>query len=193
VIFNGNNYANEWVREASRRGLKNIRSTVDAIAELLVEKNISVLAKHGVLSPVETRSRYEIMLEIYIKTINIEALTALEMANRRILPAVMRQLRETASTVAALKAAGVDPATSASILADLSDGFTALKESVAALQKTAASAEGMHGDLVKQAKYYRDQVIPKMEKVREASDMLETKVDASIWPFPTYADLLFKI
>jgi glutamine synthetase len=193
VIFNGNNYAPEWVREAAHRGLKNIRTTVDAIAELLDEKNIEVLAKHGVLTPVETRSRYEIMLESYIKTINIEALTALEMANRRILPAVMRQVKEVAGTVAALKAAGADPATSVAILADLNDGFAALKESIAALQKASASADGMHGDVVKQAKYFRDQVIPKMEKVREIADAFESKVDASFWPFPTYADLLFKV
>ena len=193
VIFNGNNYDPEWVREAGRRGLKNIRTTVDAIAELLSEKNIEVLAKHGVLTKVECHSRYEIMLESYIKTINIEALTAIEMANRRILPAVMRQVKETAGTVAALKAAGVDPATSSAILVDLNESFAALKESTAALQKAAASAEGMHGDVAKQAKYYRDQVIPKMEKVREIADALEGKVDAAFWPFPNYADLLFKV
>jgi glutamine synthetase len=193
VIYNGDNYTPDWVREAARRGLKNIRSTVDAIGEMLVDKNIEVLSKNGVLSPVETRSRYVIMLENYVKTVNVEALTALEMANRYILPAVMRQVRETAGTVAALKAASVDPATSAAILADLSESFTALKESAAALQKTVAGAEGMHGDLLKQAKYYRDQVLPKMEKVREAADALESKVDASFWPFPTYADLLFKV
>ncbi len=193
VIFNGNNYAAEWVREAAKRGLKNIRTTVDAIAELLSDKNVEVLAKHGVLSKVETHSRYEIMLESYIKTINIEALTAIEMANRRILPAVMRQVKETAGTVAALKAAGVDPATSVVILNEVSEAFTALKESIVALQKAAASADGMHGDAAKQAKYYRDQVIPKMEKVREISDSLEGKVDASFWPFPTYSDLLFKV
>ncbi len=193
VIFNGNNYAAEWVREAAKRGLKNIRTTVEAIGELLVEKNIDVLAKHGVLTKVETQSRYEIMLESYIKTINIEALTAIEMANRRILPAVMRQVKESAGTVAALKAAGVDPATAVVILNEVSEGFTALKESIVALQKAAASAEGMHGDAAKQAKYYRDQVIPKMEKVREISDSLEGKVDASFWPFPTYGDLLFKV
>ena len=193
VIFNGNNYAPEWVREANRRGLKNIRSTVDAIAELQSDKNIQVLEKHGVLTAVETHSRYEIMLENYVKTINIEALTALEMANRRILPAVMRAVKETAGTVAALKAAGTDPATCSAILAELSAGFTALKDAVAALEKTQASAESMHGDLLKQAKYYRDQVIPKMEKARKIADTLETRVDASFWPFPTYAELLFKV
>lgn len=193
VIYNGDNYTPEWVREAAKRGLKNIRSTVDAIGELVLDKNVEVLSKHGVLSSVETRSRYVIMLEKYVKTVNVEALTALEMANRRILPAVMRQVRETASTVAALKAAGVDPTTSAAILADINEAFAALKESVAALQKTVDSAEGMHGDLLKQAKYYRDQVLPKMEKAREIADALEMKVDASFWPFPTYADLLFKV
>jgi glutamine synthetase len=193
VIFNGNNYAPEWVREAAKRGLKNIRNTVDAIGELLADKNIEVLARHGVLSPVETRSRYEIMLENYIKTINIEALTALEMANRRILPAVMRAVKETAGTVAALKAAGADPATCSAALSELSTGFTALKDSVAALEKTQASAGSMHGELIKQARYYRDQVIPKMEKARSIADELEMKVDASFWPFPTYGDLLFKV
>jgi glutamine synthetase len=193
VIYNGDNYTPDWVREAAKRGLKNIRSTVDAIGELAADRNIEILAKHGVLTPVESKSRYVIMLENYVKTVNVEALTALEMANRRILPAVMRQVRETAGTVAALKAAGVDPTTSAAILGEINEGFTALKESVAALQKTVDSADGMHGDLLKQAKYYRDQVIPKMEKVREVADVLELKVDASFWPFPTYADLLFKV
>jgi glutamine synthetase len=195
VIFNGNNYAPEWVKEAAARGLKNIRSTVDAIAELQSEKNINVLAKHGVLSAVETKSRYEIMLESYIKTINIEALTALEMANRRILPAVMRQVREVASTVSSLKMAGVEPANTAPVpmLAEFNEGLTALKDATNALQKASDSADGMHGDLVKQAKFYRDQVIPKMQALRDASDALEEKVDVTFWPFPTYADLLFKV
>ena len=193
IVFNGNNYAPEWVREAAKRGLKNIRNTVDAIGELLVDKNVEVLAKHGVLSAVETKSRYEIMLEHYIKTINIEALTALEMANRSILPAVLRQVKEVASTVAALKAAGSDPTAVSAVLADLSEGYTALKEAVTALGKAAASADAMHGDALKQAKYYRDQVFTKVEKVREVADMLETKVDASIWPFPTYGELLFHV
>jgi glutamine synthetase len=117
----------------------------------------------------------------------------LEMANRYIIPAVMRQVREAAATVSAVKAAGSDPTTVASVLNGISEGFTALKDAVASLQKSAVSADNMHSDILKQAKYYRDQVIPKMEKVRAITDNLECKVDANYWPFPTYSELLFHV
>ncbi len=193
IIFNGNNYAPEWVKEAEKRGLKNIRTTVDAAAEFLTAENIAVFEKYGVLTKVEIESRYEIMLENYIKTINIEGLTALEIANRRLLPAVLRQVKEVASTVAGLKAAGADASCSAAVLADLTDGYAALKDATVALEKASAAAEATHGDSLKQAKAYRDQVIPKIEKLREIADCLEGKVDAALWPMPTYADLLFKV
>ena len=193
IIFNGNNYAPEWVKEAEARGLKNIRNSVDAAAEYLDAKNIAVFEKQGVLSKVEVESRYEIMLETYVKVINIEALTAQEIANRRILPAVMRQVKEVASTVAALKAAGADSSATLAVLSDLTDSYAALKDAAVALEKATAAADGVSGDSLKQAKAYRDKVIPAMEKLRELADALEPKVDASFWPMPTYADLLFKI
>ncbi len=193
IIFNGNNYAPEWAKEAERRGLKNLPTTVDAAAEFLAPENIAVFEKHGVLTKVEVESRYEIMLENYIKTIHIEGLTALEIANRRLLPAVLRQVKEVASTVAGLKAAGADASCPAAVLTDLTESYSALKDATVALEKASAAADAAHGDALKQARAIRDQVIPKIAKMREIVDSLEGKVDSALWPMPTYADLLFKV
>jgi glutamine synthetase len=195
VIFNGNGYSDEWVAEAEKRGLPNIRSTVDAIPVLIAEKNVSVLSKHGVLSRTECESRYEINLENYIKTINIEALTTLEIANRQIVPSVIAYTTELATSIKAIKDAGVqvDVSAQTELLTEVSSLLASLKKNIKVLQDVTEKAANLHGDSFKQASYYRDVVFTQMGAVRAAADKLETLVDADLWPIPTYSDLLFNI
>jgi len=138
IIFNGNNYSEEWVAEAERRGLPNLKTTVDAIPVLIAEKNIKVLEKHGVLNRAEVLSRYEICLENYVKTIRIEALTMIEMASRQILPASLAYVGKVADTVASLKAAGADSSFAKEELDELVSLTSSLK---AAIDKLSAKLE----------------------------------------------------
>ncbi|WP_094546077.1 glutamine synthetase III [Petroclostridium xylanilyticum] len=195
VIFNGNGYSEEWVEEAERRGLPNIKSTVEAIPYLISEKSIKLFEKHKVFSSTELHSRYEIHLENYIKQINIEALTMLDMAKRQILPAVVKYTNELASSINAVKAAGVDADISVQeeMLREVSATLVSFKKNIATLEKVTAEAANMHGDTYKQACFYRDEVFAAMGRLRVDGDKLETLVDAALWPMPTYAELLFYV
>jgi glutamine synthetase len=195
IIFNGNGYSEEWVKEAEGRGLPNIKTTVESIKALINEKNLSVMEKHGVLSRVEMQSRYEISLEHYIKTINIEALTMLEMARRQILPAVIKFATAIASSINTIKAAVTDADISAQaeLLTEVSKLTSALKKNISLLGASVDKASSMHGDTFEQASFYRFDVFEKMAALRAIADELETIVDEKIWPFPTYADMLFNI
>jgi glutamine synthetase len=196
VIFNGNNYSDEWVAEAEKRGLPNIKSTVASIPALIAAKNIAVFEKHQVLSSVELHSRVEILLENYIKTINIEALTMLEMAKRQILPAVIGFAASLADSIAKVKAVSASISTSAqeALLSEVSDGISSLSANIAALEKALDDAEAVTGgDVAKLGEYYRDVIFTTMGKLRAASDQLESVVDVKAWPLPTYADMLFNV
>lgn len=191
IIFNGNNYAEEWVVEAEKRGLPNLKTTVDAIPSLISEKNVKLFEKHGVLTPTEMHSRYEIYLESYIKTVRIEALTMVDMARKQILPASMSYVKKVADTVASLNAAGV---VSSSVKGDLNK-LLALTDSLRTnLEKLGDKVDALDSssdDTKKIAVAYRDEIIPLMNALRADADKLETLVDASLWPMPTYGDLLF--
>jgi len=193
IIFNGNNYSEEWVAEAERRGLPNLKSSVDAIPVLIAEKNVKVLEKHGVLSPTERHSRYEICLENYIKTIRIEALTMIEMASRQILPVSLAYAKKVADTVAAFKAADTDSTCAKEELDELVSLTSALKASVNKLSAKLEEVDKHEGDSLGHARAYKDIIIPIMDELRAVADKLETKVDASMWPMPTYGDLLFGV
>ncbi|MCR4435459.1 MAG: glutamine synthetase III [Clostridiales bacterium] len=195
VIFNGNNYSEEWVLEAEKRGLPNIRSTVDAIPALIAEKNVKIMEKHGVLSKVELESRYEIQLENYIKTINIEALAMLEIAKRQILPASIKYATVLANSINAVKATGVDAdtTTQAGLLKDLSAVIASFKKNIQILEEVCEKASNAHGDTYEQACLYRDKVFAQMAVLREDGDKLETMVDRELWPMPTYGDMLFGV
>lgn len=195
VIFNGNGYSDEWIAEAERRGLPNIRSTVAAIPAIIEEKNVRIMEKHGVLSRVELESRYEIALDNYIKTINIESLTMLDMAKRQILPAVINFITRLAESFNSVKATGLDVATSAQadLLKEVSSLAKDFKDKITELDKATDSASCEDCDLYKQACIYRDVIFVKMGELREIGDKLETIVDADLWPLPTYADMLFNI
>jgi len=193
IIFNGNNYSEEWVAEAEKRGLPNLKTTVDAAPALIAEKNIKVLEKHGVLNRAEIFARYEICLENYIKTIRIEALTMIEMASRQILPASLAYVGKVANTVASLNAAGTDSSFAKEELDELVSLTSGLKAAIDKLGTKLEEVDAQDGDTLEHARAYRDVIIPQMNELRDFADKLETLVDASLWPIPTYGDLLFSV
>jgi glutamine synthetase len=195
IVFNGNGYSDEWVVEAEKRGLPNIKTTVEATKALISPKNIAVMEKHGVLSKVEMESRYEISLEIYIKTINIEALTMIEMAKRQIMPSVIKFATSIATSINSIKATGVaaDVTAQTELLTEVSSLTAALKKNIAVLEEAVAKASNAHGDTYEQAALFRFDVFEKMAALREVADTLETLVDGDVWPMPTYGDLLFNV
>lgn len=195
IIFNGNGYSEEWVKEAEKRGLPNIRSTVEAIPALIKEKNVKLMEKHGVLSKVELESRYEISLENYIKTINIEALTMLDIAKRQILPAVINFATKIAESINSVRATGlnVDISAQTELLEEVSSLMSEFKKNISELENAVNEASNMNSDSYSKACYYRDVIFTKMGILREIGNKLETIVDAELWPLPTYADMLFNI
>lgn len=195
IIFNGNNYSEQWVAEAEKRGLPNIKSMVESTKALIAEKNVKIFEKHGVLSKAELESRYEVMLENYIKTINIEALTMIDMAKRDILPAAIKFATELAGSINTIKAAGVSADTSAQaeLLTEVSSVMASFKNKIAVLEDSLVKASQIHGDTYEHAYYYRHDVFIKMGELRADGDKLETLVDTKLWPMPTYGDMLFKV
>ncbi len=191
IIFNGNNYSEEWLAEAEKRGLPNIRSTVESIGVIRDEKNLALMEKHGVLSRTEMESRAEINYEIYIKTINIEALTMVEMSKRQILPAVIDQKAILASSINTLTDAGENTGVEKALLKKISALTVSFSANLAKLEKAIDTAAKMHGNTKKQAEAYRDLVFKTMGELRQDADALETVVDADIWPLPSYSKLLF--
>lgn len=194
IIFNGDNYSEEWVKEAERRGLPNISNFVDAKKTLLLEENIEMFARQGVLSEKESLSRFEILMENYNKTINIEGLTAVEMAKRDILPVVMSYLGELSQAYNQMKATGVHQAldTQEELLTEISTLAASSYRKVKELEKAIAEAAAIH-DVTMQGTCYRDKVLPAMRTLREDIDRLEMLVDSKRWPMPTYGELLFGI
>jgi glutamine synthetase len=189
IIFNGNNYSDDWQKEAAKRGLLNLRTSVDAYGELMKPDVVKAFEKYGVLNERELRARYEVALEQYNKTINIEAQLMVLMANRYILPAAYRYQAEVGQSVAAVKAAG-SVAKEARRGLDKLVAFTEqFKVKVDKLQDL-LEHEGA-GDAEKHARYFRDKVIPVMTDLRELGDSLECIVPHDLWPLPTYREMLF--
>ncbi len=195
IIFNGNGYSDEWVVEAEKRGLSNLGSTVESIPALITEESIKLFEKHGVLSKLELESRYEIQLEQYIKTINIEALTMLEMAKRQILPAGINYATTLANSINAIKSTGVvaDISAQEELLIQVSGLLGSFKKNIAALEEANAMAASMHGDSYEQALYYKKVVFESMDALRADADEFEAISDAALWPIPTYSELLFNV
>ena len=189
IIFNGNNYADEWQKEASKRGLLNLRNSVDAFGESLKPDVIKAFEQYGVLNARELKARHEIAFEQYNKTVNIEAQLMVLMAHRSILPAAYRFQGSLAQTVSAVKAAGASAKESRKALDEVTKLLDQCRIRTVALQKL-LEHEG-NGDPVKHAKYFRDKVIPAMEALRDAGDALETVVPQDLWPLPTYREMLF--
>jgi len=195
IIFNGNGYSEEWVAEAESRGLLNMKSTVECIPTFIKDKNVAVFVKHGVLSKSEIESRYEILLENYIKTVNIEALTMLNVAKTEILPAAFKFSKELSDTINAVKATGmsVEVAAQSSVLKELSPVLSSFASNLTSLKKTLEKASAEAAGALKQAEAFSKTVIPAMEALRVDADKLEAILPKDIYPFPTYADLLFNV
>ena len=192
IIFNGNGYAPEWTEEAARRGLPNIPSMVEAVETLTTPKAIKLFEKFGIFTEAELHSRSEILYEIYAKTVNIDALTMIDMANQQIIPAVMRFAKSLADTCLAVKAAGGDDFVSSELLKEVTAKLTEVKKAVTYLTEVEKNASSMKRGK-EQAFYYYEVVMTAMKALRKPADELEKLVDKEFWPFPTYADLLFEV
>lgn len=194
IVFNGNNYSDEWVKEAEKRGLLNLKTTVDALPYYLEKKNIDLFVRHGVLTETEIRSRYEIQLDSYAKLIDVEAKTMARMARREILPASIGYSDELANGLSAKAAIGIDIAKTAD--KRLIDKLIALNDKLlkatGKLEKDIKTSSSMK-DALKLARYHRDAMIPDMDKLRAIADELETLVDKTYWPFPTYTEILSSV
>lgn len=192
IIFNGNGYSDEWVAEAERRGLPNIKSMIEAVDTLTTEKAVKLYEKFGIFTKAELESRKEVLYETYIKTINIEALTMIEMASKQIVPAVIRYSKSLADTVLAVKAAGVDASVQTQLLGEVSRKLSAMKRALSGLEE-AVSRAGEIGDVREKAFFYKDVVKEAMTGLRKPADELEMLVDKKVWPIPTYGDLIFEV
>lgn len=192
IVFNGNGYSDEWVEEAARRGLPNIRSMVEAIPALTTEKSIAMFEKFKVFTKAELESRAEIKFENYAKAINIEARTMIDMASKQFVPAVIKYTKELADTVLAVKAAGADASVQAELLTEISGLLAEMKKALLALIKVTDEAAVMEEGET-QACFYHSEVVPAMEALRAPVDKLEMIVDKEAWPMPSYGDLIFEV
>ena len=194
IIFNGDGYSDEWKAEAEKRGLLNLKTTVDALPTFLAPKNVELFTKHKIFTEKEMESRYEILLETYSKVINIEGLTMVDMAKKQILPAVNSYIGDLAAT--AKKKLAVTEGLSCKMEKDLLEKLSVLEDSAYdKANKLAALLEegGKISDGLAQATFYKDQILPAMEELRSDCDALEVDTAESAWPFPQYGDLLFHI
>ena len=192
IIFNGNGYSEEWPVEAEKRGLLNLKSTPDAIPHLLDDKNVELFVKHGVYTEAELSSRVEILLEEYCKTLNIEALTMIDMTKKDILPATATYIKELAKTAELSKACGAEAEFETDMVKRLSTLATQTYNKLAALEDVEVKAADID-DVEKQAKYYHDVVFAAMGELRAVADEIETLVGEKYWPYPTYGKMLFYV
>lgn len=192
IVFNGNGYSDEWVAEAQKRGLPNIKSMVAATETLITDKAVALFEKFGIMSKTELELRAEVLYETYTKVINVEAQTMIKMAQKEILPAVIRYATDLAASINEIAAASDDADVSAEkeILVEVSSLITETKKAIAGLKAAKEAAEAVECPK-KQAESYRDDVRAAMDALRKPVDALELLVDKSAWPIPTYGDLLF--
>ena len=191
IIFNGNGYTDEWVAEATRRGLPNLRSMVDAVPELVKPASIALFAHQGVFTEKELRARADVSYELYAKTINIEALTMIDMAGKDIGPAVVRYTGELARAAHEVESLGVDASVQKELLTRVNVLLRQAGDALADLRVKQEKAAALTG--AEQARYAHDVICPAMEVLRAPVDHLEMIVDGRLWPMPTYGDLLFNV
>lgn len=192
IIFNGNGYSDEWVKEAGKRGLLNLQSTPEAIPYFKNAKNIALFEKHGIFSALEVESRTEILLENYAKVVNIEALTMIDMANKQILPAVTTYIKELAKTAIATKELGFEATAQVNTAKKLAKLSADASKYLEKLGVNVHKAEAID-DITKKAMFYRTDVIPIMDNLRKTADEMEVNTADKYWPFPTYGDILFSV
>ncbi len=190
VIFNGNNYCEDWAKEAERRGLESINNCVDAYKTLLRDKNIKVYQNQGVLSEEEIRSRYEIYLDDYAKTVNIEASTMLMMAKTQLVPNFTKYLTNLSSCALNLSGLGIEDSAQHKIVKSYSALLDKFCSAIDKLEKELAKAKELTDEL-KKGETYRDRIVPAMNKARAIADELETMTDKEVYGIPTYSDIMF--
>lgn len=192
IVFNGNGYSDEWVAEAERRGLPNIKSMVDAIPALVSDKAVDLFAKFGVFTRAELESRVEIQYEAYAKAINIEAKTMIDIAGKQIIPAVIHYTKELADTIVSVKEAGAKAKVQSRLLDKTSDLLEAAEYALDKLSEvTSIAAQKAEGE--EQARYFHEEVMPAMDALRMPVDQLEMIVNKELWPMPSYGDLIFEV
>jgi glutamine synthetase len=191
IIFNGNGYSDEWVAEAEKRGLPNIKSMVEAVETLTTDKAVALFEKFGIFTKTELQSREEVLYEQYSKVINIEALTMIDMATKQYIPSVIKYTKELAETVLKVKEAGADTQVQSGMLSEIS---SLLKDAKAALENLkVAQADAFKKEGKEQAFFYKDVVMKAMTDLRTPVDKLEMLVDKEFWPVPSYGDLTFEV
>lgn len=193
IIFNGDGYSKEWEEEAKRRGLPNRKNTVEAMECLLDEKNVKMFKHLGIYSEIELQARYEILLENYNKTIQVEALTALKMARNEIYPAALAYLDQMTKTSLHMQELGVNIDYLVDDVKSLSSLLSQMKNQMMILEKHIDRAQHLEADILEIAKIWRDDVLSTMTILRQIVDQIENCVDEKYWPMPTYMDLLFGI
>ena len=192
VIFNGNNYSEEWVKEAEKRGLPNVRNAVDALKAFVTDKSLKLFEKYEVLSHKEIHSRYEIYVEIYAKQINIEALTAIDMVKKQFIPVGIEYATFLADSIGSFNSASVSAPVQEDLLKKLGSILASSYKNLTKLEAATAKTQAIV-DTVKKAESYRDKVITSMQALRSDIDALEMIVPKDMWPVPNYTDLLFKL
>ncbi|OOB79986.1 MAG: glutamine synthetase, partial [Epulopiscium sp. Nuni2H_MBin001] len=192
IIFNGDNYSDEWVVEAASRGLLNLKTTVDALATFIDPKNVKVFTKNGVFTESEIHSRYEILLEEYSKVINIEAITTIDLAKQAILPAVLEYQKMLVELLATKTACNLPTTVETALATKISTLAEALYNNINNLEEIVAQAKTLT-DSLETARYFLDDVIPAMTAVRTEADELELTVASKYWPLPSYGEILYSV
>jgi len=195
IIFNGNGYTDEWVEEAEKRGLYNLKTTPDALPHFIAEKNIELFTKHGIFTKEELFSRYEIWLENYYKTINIESNTLAEMIQKQVIPSVYTYVEKLADTAAAKKSvvADISVASEAALISKLSTLADTMAKDLETLKADTAKALASSDDVLACSKAYQETVLEDMETLRKSADEAEALIPDELLPYPTYDELLFSI
>lgn len=188
IIFDGNGYSDAWKREAQFRGLSNYPSTADCLPSYISKKNIDLVTKHGIFTEEEFRARYEIHLEAYIKILNIEALTSIDMIRHQILPAAMRYCGDLSQNIVNKKAIGASCKAETGLVSRLSAACDSLYEKC---ERLSYNLQHVPAGNEEAAKYYRQTIVADMNTARREADLLESLTDKRYWPYPTYSDLLF--
>ena len=195
IIFNGDNYTDEWVEEAKRRGLLNLKSMPEAYSHFMDRKNVALFVKNKIVTEAEYRARRDIELETYCKQINIEALTMIDMAKKKIAPAVSAFVREMTTTALSKKAlsAAIPTSYEEDLVTSLSNKLVCFVKTTGELEEAVMGADSHKDDMLDRAFYFRNEVFAKMQELRAIGDSMETETAANFWPYPSYSELLFSI
>ncbi len=192
ILFSGDGYSDEWIREAERRGLPNLKTMVDAVDTLTTDKAVHLFEKFGIFTRSELESREEILYDSYSKTINIEALTMIDMVSRKYIPAIIKYSKQLADTINSIESAGADAPVQIALLKDVQDGLGKINIMLENLRNVEKRAS-MIKNPKQRAFYYKDNVVTAMSELRRPVDELEVICDSDIWPVPTYGEMLFEV